>query len=84
MRTCAFRLQIASPAAVAVALMSAQALRQAFERASGPPGFRAEAEPLALKIDPVTGETLQAMVDHLFGSMPARGGRRPQPGDRQQ
>jgi hypothetical protein len=32
------------------------------------PEFRAEADRLALEIDLVTGETLQAMVERMFGS----------------
>ena len=32
------------------------------------PEFRAEADRLALEIDPVTGETLQAMVERMFGA----------------
>jgi tripartite-type tricarboxylate transporter receptor subunit TctC len=44
------------------------ALRQAFARTLSDPEFRAEAERLALEIDPVTGETLQAMVERMFGA----------------
>ena len=68
MRTCAFRLQIAGPAAVAVALMVCSGASSGLRARLRTPGFRAEAERLALKIDPVTSETLQAMVDHMFGS----------------
>ena len=32
------------------------------------PEFRAEADRLALEIDPVSGETLQAMVERMFGA----------------
>jgi hypothetical protein len=66
MRTCVFRLQIASPAEVAVALMVCSGASSGLR--AGLRGFRAEAERLALEIDPVTGETLQAMVDHMVGS----------------
>ena len=80
MRTCSFRLQIASAAAMAVALMVCssaradeptdfyQALRQAFEWTLKDPEFRAEADRLALEIDLVTGEMLQAMVERMFRS----------------
>ena len=80
MRTCSFRLQIASAAAMAVALMVCssaradepmdfyQALCQAFEWTLKDPEFRAEADRLALEIDLVTGETLQAIVERMFGS----------------
>jgi hypothetical protein len=50
MRTCSFRLQIASAAAMAVALTVCSVARAE---------FRAEADRLALEIDLVTGETLQ-------------------------
>jgi hypothetical protein len=88
-RTCSFRLQIASAAAMAVALMVCssaradeptdfhQALRQAFECTLKDPEFRAEADRLAFEIDLVAGETLQAMVERMFGSR-GRGGA---PGD---
>jgi tripartite-type tricarboxylate transporter receptor subunit TctC len=46
-----------------------QALRQAFEWTLNDPEFRAEADRLALEIDLVTGETLQAMVERMFGSL---------------
>jgi hypothetical protein len=91
-RTCSFRLQIASAAAMAVALTvrsSAradeptdfyQALRQAFEWTLKDPEFRAEADRPALEIDLVTGETLQDMVErHVW--LPGRGGRGGAPGD---
>jgi len=75
MRTCSFRLQIASAAAMAVALTICssphadeptdfyQALGRAFEWPLKDPEFRAEADRLALEIDLVTGETLQDMVE---------------------
>jgi len=44
------------------------ALRQAFERTLRDPEFLAEADRLALEIDLVTGETLQAMVKRMFAS----------------
>src|SRR6267142_3411872 len=78
MRTCSFQLQIASAAAMAVALTVCssaradeptdfyQALRQAFEWTLKDPEFRAEADRLALEIDLVTGETLQAIVERMF------------------
>jgi tripartite-type tricarboxylate transporter receptor subunit TctC len=44
------------------------ALRQAFERTLRDPEFLAEADRLALEIDLVTGETLQTMVERMFGS----------------
>jgi hypothetical protein len=60
MRTCSFRLQIASAAAMAVAPTVCSVARAE---------FRAEADRLALEIDLVTGETLQAMVERMFGSL---------------
>jgi hypothetical protein len=44
------------------------ALRQAFEQTLRDPKFLAEAERLALEIDLVPGETLQVMVERMFGS----------------
>src|SRR5262245_1231856 len=44
------------------------ALRQAFERTLRDPEFLAEADRLALEIDLVTGETLQTMVERMFGA----------------
>jgi len=71
MRTCSFRLQIASAAAMAVALTVCSVARAE---------FRAEADRLALEIDLVTGETLQAHGGtHVW--LPARGGRGGAPGD---
>jgi|SRR5882757_7225814 len=67
MRTCSFRLQIASAAAMAVALTVCSVARAE---------FRAEADRLALDIDLVTGKTLQAMVERMFGSLCARWSRR--------
>jgi tripartite-type tricarboxylate transporter receptor subunit TctC len=46
------------------------ALRRAFEHTLKDPEFLAEAERLALEIDLVTGETLQAMVERMFASPP--------------
>jgi hypothetical protein len=60
MLTCSFRLQIASAAAMAGALTVGSVARAE---------FRAEADRLALDIDLVTGETLQAMVERMFGSL---------------
>jgi hypothetical protein len=51
-----------------VPLARVAALREAFERTLKDPEFRAEADRLALEIDLVTGETLQAMVERMFGS----------------
>src|SRR5215813_8813511 len=45
------------------------ALRQAFERTLKDPEFLAEADRLALEIDLVTGETLQAIVERMFSSL---------------
>jgi hypothetical protein len=42
------------------------ALRRAFDRTMADPEFLAEAEKLALEINPVDGETLQAMVERMF------------------
>jgi hypothetical protein len=83
MRTCSFRLQIAS-AAMAVAQMVCSVARAdeptdfyqgksitlylSYARALRAPEFRAEADRLALEIDLVTGETPQAMVKRMFGS----------------
>ncbi len=58
MRTCSSWLQIASAAAVALTVCSVA-------RAE----FRAAADRLALEIDLVTGKTLQAMVERMFGSL---------------
>ena len=89
MRTCSFRLQIASAAAMAVALMVCssaradeptdfyQALRQAFEWTLKDPEFRAEADRLALEIDLVTGE-IAASHGGTHVWLPGRGGA---PGD---
>ena len=44
------------------------ALRRAFEHTLKDPEFLAEAERLALEIELVTGETLQAMVERMFAS----------------
>jgi hypothetical protein len=57
---------LAAPPQVPLARVAA--LREAFERTLKDPEFRAEADRLALEIDLVTGETLQAMVERMFGS----------------
>jgi hypothetical protein len=57
---------LAAPPQVPAARMAA--LRRAFEHTLKDPEFLAEAERLALEIDLVTGETLQAMVERMFAS----------------
>jgi hypothetical protein len=49
------------------------ALPQIFERPLRDPEFLTEADRQALEIDLVTGDTLQTLVERMFGS-PARGG----------
>jgi hypothetical protein len=46
------------------------ALRRGFDRTMKDPEFLAEAEKLALEINPVDGETLQAMVERMFNAPP--------------
>jgi hypothetical protein len=82
MRTRSFRLQIANIAADALpgcSVTSASGaaglphgmnvqLMLSCPRTLQDPEIRAEADRLALEIDPVTGEILQAMVDCMFGA----------------
>jgi hypothetical protein len=47
------------------------ALRRGFDRTLADPEFLAEAEKLALEINPVSGERLQTMVEDMFKAPPA-------------
>jgi hypothetical protein len=78
-RTCSFRLQIANTSADALpgcSVASASGSEPArtfsfllgYPRTLRDPEFRTEADRLALEIAPVSGETLQAMVERMFGA----------------